>query len=247
MFAELGRTGRQVSRIGLGLGLGGRSSRLSVVDGFREAVIAAIDSGVNHFDTAEIYGAGQSEEILGEFASELKDYGYVSTKISPSNFSAKELVGSVDRSLSRLRLEQIDLAYLHWPNPSIPIEETLAGASAALQSGKLQSLGLSNFPISGVKEIIETLGMGKITAIQCEYNLFDRSAEQDFIPFCKEMGIAFVAYSPLDQGRFCANPEQLEILEGIALSTGCTVAQLVLAWLAKKSPAFLIPATSSGA
>jgi len=245
IYSTFGNSGIQVSQVGLGLGLGGSSARTASDQPLKEAIAAGLAAGVNHFDTAEIYGGGQSEEILGTFSREMLQGGLVATKVSPSNFSPERLASSIEGSLKRLRSEAIDLLYLHWPNPSIPLSETLHAVKDALTSGKIRSFGLSNFPISGIEEIMGLIGSEHVSAIQAEYNLFDRSAERDLLPFCRERGIAFVAYSPLDQGTLCGNTDHLAVLNSIASSAGCTAAQLALAWLVKKSSVFLMPASGS--
>jgi aryl-alcohol dehydrogenase-like predicted oxidoreductase len=234
-----------VSRVGLGFGLGGVFRRVESPEHFIESLNFALEQGVNHIDSAQNYAAGQSEELIGEISKAKKQQLLIATKLDTQNYSKNSVPGAVEASLKRLRMDEIPLLYLHWPNPSVPLEETLESVLEMVQLGKVRSVGLSNFSLDQLREAQKLLGGVSLSAVQSEYNLFDRSAENDLIPFCTENSIAFVAYSPLDQGRVLGDRVRLAALSSISERLGVTSAQLALAWLLRSSPAFLIPSSSN--
>ena len=234
-----------VSRVGLGFGLGGVFRRVESPQHFIESLNFAIEQGVNHIDSAQNYAAGQSEELIGEISKAKKQKLLIATKLDTQNYSKDSVPRAVEASLQRLGIDEIPLLYLHWPNPSVPLEETLTSVVEMVQLGKVRSVGLSNFSLDQLRKAQKFLGEVPLSAVQSEYNLFDRSAEIDLIPYCKENSIAFVAYSPLDQGRVLGDSMRLAALDSISERLGVTSAQLALAWLLRSSPAFLIPSSSN--
>ena len=234
-----------VSRVGLGFGLGGVFRRVESPQHFIESLNFAIEQGVNHIDSAQNYAAGQSEELIGAISKAKKQKLLIATKLDTQNYSKDSVPRAVEASLQRLGIDEIPLLYLHWPNPSVPLEETLTSVVEMVQLGKVRSVGLSNFSLDQLREAQKFLGEVPLSAVQSEYNLFDRSAEIDLIPYCKENSIAFVAYSPLDQGRVLGDSMRLAALDSISERLGVTSAQLALAWLLRSSPAFLIPSSSN--
>lgn len=234
-----------VSRVGLGFGLGGIFRRVESPQHFMRALEFAIDLGVNHIDSAQNYAAGQSEELIGKLSRAKKQNLLISTKLDTHSYSKILVEGAVDASLRRLKMDEIPLLYLHWPNPSVPLEETLDSLSRLVKIGKVNSVGLSNFSLSQLREARKILGDVPISAIQSEYNLFDRSAENDLIPYCAENSLAFVAYSPLDQGKILGDSVRLATLDSIAERVGISSAELALAWILRSSAAFVIPSSSN--
>jgi len=234
-----------VSRVGLGFGLGGEFRRLESSDHFYEALKFSVSLGVNHIDSAQNYAAGQSEELIGALSKKSKQGLLIATKLDTKDYANHSSKAAIEGSLGRLGLDEIPLLYLHWPNPSVPIEETLGAMAQAVKEGKVRSIGLSNYSLEQIQKANLILGDIKISAIQSEYNLFDRSAEEDLIPYCLENSISFVAYSPLDQGRVLGDSTKLRLFNSIAERYGVTPAGLALAWLLKSSPAFLIPSSSN--
>lgn len=210
-----------------------------------ESLSFAIEQGVNHVDSAQNYASGQSEELIGEISKAKKQELLIATKLDTQNYSKNLVPGAVEASLQRLKMDEIPLLYLHWPNPSVPLEETLDSVVDMVKLGKVRSVGLSNFSLDQLREAQKFLGDIPLSAVQSEYNLFDRSAENDLIPYCAANSIAFVAYSPLDQGRVLGDGVRLAALDSISERLGLTSAQLALAWLLRSSPAFLIPSSSN--
>lgn len=234
----------EVSRIGFGLGLGGHFQRREDASKFAESLELSIELGNNHIDSAQNYGDGQSEEIIRKVVRRMSVPLLIATKIGPSDFGEGQVIPAIEKSLRRLDVDSIPLLYLHWPNPSIPLEITLAQIEKAFEQGKIQGFGLSNFSISEIQTTRQWLRHDILQAIQVEYNLFDRSSELDIFPYADSIGISVVAYSPLDQGRIVGRTSTRMRIESLARMQGISPGQLALAWLLQKSPGFLIPSTS---
>lgn len=168
----------------------------------------ALDSGVNLFDTAPIYGLGRSEEILGKALGKNRKNIILCTKLgltwgknrrveksidcSPANIKRE-----IDMSLKRLRTDYIDIYQIHWPDPNTPLEATLLTMNALKSSGKIRHIGCCNFPLDLLKEALK---YAEILSVQIPYSLIDREAENGLLPFCEEIGISTLIYSPLGKG-----------------------------------------------
>ena len=208
-YTHLEELGVKLSCLGLGgeqlggHGWGKVSERQMV-----KAVHKAIDSGITFFDTAPIYGLGHSEEVLGKALSAARKNVIVATKVglawkknepfekftdsSPANIERE-----VDMSLKRLGTDYIDLYQIHWPDSNTPIEDTLLAMGNLRRAGKIRCIGCCNFSLELLKE---SLKYSKMQTIQVPYNLIDRSAEKDLLPFCRQNGIRVLAYSPIARG-----------------------------------------------
>jgi len=158
-----------------------------------------IDLGMNFIDTAEAYEDGHSEELLGKAIQGKREDVYVATKVSPENCRYSQVLKAIDRSLKRLRTDYIDLYQIHWPNPAIPLEETLKAFEEIMASGKIKKVGLSNFSLDDFIKA-QKIFDGKIFSNQVEYNISERSIESDFIPYSKNNHIPILAYNPLYLG-----------------------------------------------
>lgn len=233
----------RVSRLGFGLGLGGNFGRSDRFGGFMRALQVSVELGNNHIDSAQNYGAGQSEEIVRSVSKRNGESLLIATKIGPSDFGEGRVLPAIEKSILRLGVDAIPLLYLHWPNPSVPLGATLLQIEKAFLEGKIRGLGLSNFSISDISRAAQLLGPGILKAIQVEYNLFDRTPELDYFPLAESLGIPLVAYSPLDQGNIVGSWKIRQKIDQIAASEGLSPGQLALNWLLQKSPAFLIPST----
>jgi len=161
------------------------------------AIYAALDAGINFFDTAEIYGDGYSEELLGRTLTKRRKEVIIATKVSPHHLRPKDLIKSCENSLRRLKTDYIDLYYIHWPNREIPIEETLSTMEKLKREGKIRVLGCSNF---GKIDLTELLKKGRVEADQLPYSLLWRVIENEIQPLCIKNNIAITCYSPLAQG-----------------------------------------------
>lgn len=158
---------------------------------------AALDAGVNFFDTAEAYGDGISESVLGKALAGRRHEVAIATKASPSHLSSAEIKRACEGSLRRLNTDYIDLYQLHWPNPEIPISETIEALDKLKRQGKVRAIGVSNF---GVRDLSDVLANGECQANQLPYSLLWRAIEYDINQQCIQHGVGILAYSPLAQG-----------------------------------------------
>jgi len=157
----------------------------------------ALDHGITHFDTATGYGAGQSEELIGNFLQDTREQIFLASKASIDEMSADLMHQQVEESLTRLKRETIDLYYIHWPRQGKDIRPMMEGLERARREGKIGAIGVSNFSVANMEQVRE---VGPIHAHQLAYNLFWRFAEEDVIPYCREHDIAVVTYSSIAQG-----------------------------------------------
>lgn len=211
------------------MGIGGEFSKDYSEDKNQiEALRYGIEQGMTLIDTAEVYGAGHSEELVGKAIEGCRSDVIVATKFSPENNGYKNVLSAAERSLRRLNTDYIDIYQIHWPNPSIPLEETLRAMELLVDQGKVRHIGVSNFYERDLREAETLLNHTTIFSNQLELNLFDRFAEISVLPVCQENDMAFLAYSPLDKGRLAPSWGRLE---EIAKSYDKTASQVILNWL----------------
>lgn len=262
----LGRDGLQVSALGLGcMGMsefyGPRDDAESIA-----TIHAALDDGVTFLDTADMYGPFLNEELVGKAIRGRRGQVVLATKFGivrdPNNPALRGVSGKADYvrqacegSLRRLGVDHIDLYYQHRVDPATPIEETVGAMAELVRQGKVRHLGLSE---AGATTLRRACAVHPIAALQSEYSLWSRDVEDEVIPACRELGIGFVAYSPLGRGfltgqikrfedlaqddyrrqsprfqgaNFSKNLELVRRIEELAATKGCTPAQLSLAWV----------------
>ena len=226
--------GREVPTLGLGTWRMGESSRL------RSQEIAAlqrgIDLGMTLIDTAEMYGEGATEELIGEAIQGRRDRVFLVTEVYPHNASRRGTVAACERSLKRLGVDRIDLYLLHWRG-SVPLAETLEVFADLKRAGKIAAFGVSNFDTKDMDEAWTAPNGREIATDQILYNLTRRSAEHDLLPWLRVNGIPVMAYSPVEQGRLVKQSK----LAAIAQKRGATPAQVALAWLLAQPDAIAIP------
>jgi myo-inositol catabolism protein IolS len=162
-----------------------------------DAIDAAFDGGVRHFDTAGGYGKGRSEELLGATLATRRDQVFLSSKANPPETTAAAMTAAIDDSLRRLGTGHIDLYYIHWPRSGADMRPRMEALERARAAGKIGAVGVSNFSVDQMRQVQE---VGRIDAHQLGYNLLWRYAERDVIPFCTTAGIAVVGYSTLAHG-----------------------------------------------
>jgi diketogulonate reductase-like aldo/keto reductase len=210
----------------------------------RAAEIAALrrglDLGLTLVDTAEMYGDGRSEELVGEAIAGRRDEVFLVSKVYPHNASRQSMPRSCEASLRRLRVETIDLYLLHWPG-NVPLAETMKSFEALQRAGKIRHWGVSNFDAEGMQEVWGTAGGAAAQVNQVLYNLGERGIEWDLRPWLREHGVAVMAYSPFDQGRLLRKRPLLDF----AKRHGMTPAQVAIAWLLAQDDVIAIPKTGS--
>ena len=276
---QLGSQGLYASQMGLGcMGMsefyGSKNDRESIATLHR-----ALELGINFWDTADAYGPYLNEELVGKAMNGIRKEITVATKFGilrdPSNPQFRGLSGkpvyvqsACEASLKRLKTDFIDLYYLHRVDPDTPIEETVGAMAMLVQQGKVRGIGLSEVSAATLRK---AHAVHPISALQTEYSLWTRDPEADILATCKELGIAFVAYSPLGRGfltgqiktfedldendyrrfsprfqgeNFSKNLELVNKIASLAQQKGCTASQLALAWvMAQGDHLFPIPGT----
>ncbi len=203
------------------------------------ALRLGIDLGMTLIDTAEMYGSGGAEEVVARAAEGMRDQLFIVSKVYPHNASRAGVVAACERSLKRLATDRIDLYLLHWRG-SIPLAETLEGFQRLERDGKIRHHGVSNFDRADMAEWVGLSGGETVAADQVLYNLSRRGPEWDLVPWCRERGIAIMAYTPLGQGSMLGN----RALAEIARRGGATPAQVALAWLLRQEGTIVIPKAS---
>jgi diketogulonate reductase-like aldo/keto reductase len=200
------------------------------------ALRAGIDLGITLIDTAEMYGEGGAEEIVGEAIAGRRDDVFLVSKVYPHNASKKGAIAACERSLKRLATDRIDVYLLHWRGGE-KLADTIAAFETLLRDGKIGSYGVSNFDTDDMEELWRVPGGGAATTNQVLYNLTRRGVEWDLLPWCREHGVPIMAYSPIEQGRMLGKVELTKLAE----KRGVTPAQLALAWLLHQDGVVVIP------
>ncbi|MCD6289730.1 MAG: aldo/keto reductase [Anaerolineae bacterium] len=198
-YRKLGRTDIDVSVIAMGCWAiaGGSTWGPQDKEDAIATIHAALDVGVNFFDTAEGYGDGYSEKLLGEALAGRRHEAVIATKVSSGHLSRDQVQAACERSLRRLGTDYIDLYQIHWPSRTIPLDETMEALEQLQEQGKIRAIGVSNF---GVQDLSECLSVGRCETDQLPYSLLWRAIEYEIKPKCEENGIGILCYSPLVQG-----------------------------------------------
>ncbi len=204
-----------------------------------DAIRHALDLGYPMIDTAEMYGEGVAEEIVGEALAGRSERPFIVSKVYPHNATRSGTIAACERSLKRMGLERIDLYLLHWRG-GVPLAETFEAFHRLREAGKVADFGVSNLDLDDMEEAAHLDG-GLTAANQVLYCLSRRGPEFDLLPWMRKRSIALMAYSPLDQGRLLGKGA----LKKIAREVGCTPAQLALAWLLAQPDVVTIPKSSS--
>ena len=198
-----------------------------------------LDLGAKLIDTAEMYGDGRSEELVGEAIAGRRDEVFLVTKVYPQNASRKGAPAACERSLRRLNTDRIDLYLLHWRG-DIAFAETIAAFAALQAAGKIRHYGVSNLGLADMRELWKVPGGQAVATNQLLYNLTRRGIEWDLQPWLRERRVPVMAYSPIEQARLLRNAR----LAGFAKRHGMTPSQAALAWLLSKDGVIVIPKTS---
>jgi diketogulonate reductase-like aldo/keto reductase len=198
-----------------------------------------LDLGLTLIDTAEMYGEGRAEELIGEVIEGRREEVFLTSKVYPHNASREGAVAACERSLKRLRTDYIDLYLLHWRG-RVPLTETMEGFMGLHQAGKIRYYGVSNFERADMQELWSVPGGSGIAANQLLYNLTRRGIEHGLVPWLREQHVPIMAYSPIEQARLIRNPTLVDF----AQANGMTPAQAALAWLLSHEDVIAIPKTS---
>lgn len=211
-----------------------------------DAIQFAINQGANVIDTAEMYGDGASEELIGEaIQSYDREKLYIISKVHPENASRDKVLTSIDNSLKRLRTDYIDLYLLHWKS-QYPLEETISAFEEAKNLGKIKEWGVSNFDTSDMKHLLSLPNGHKCVANQVRYNVGDRGIEYDLKPFMRENNIALISYAPIARGdKLGKNLTKSPVLLELPRKYEVDVFQILLAWNIRDGHTLAIPKSSN--
>jgi diketogulonate reductase-like aldo/keto reductase len=238
---SFGQTGREVAVVGQGTWYIERGQRAAVVGALRHG----LDLGMTHVDTAEMYGSGAAEEIVGEAIAGRRDEVFLVSKVLPENASRDGTVAACERSLKRLKTDRLDCYLLHWRGRH-PLDATIAAFEALRRRGKILSWGVSNFDADDLDEALAIAGEGRIACNQVLYHLGERGIEHAVVPWCEAHGVAVVGYSPFGHASFPApGTRGGKVLAEIGAAHGATARQVALAFLTRRSSLFAIPKAAS--
>jgi diketogulonate reductase-like aldo/keto reductase len=235
-FRQLGRTGEKIPVVGMGTWAIGNSSGQQRTEEIK-ALRRGIEMGMKLIDTAEMYGHGRSEMLVGEAIEDSREDVFLATKVSPEHFGYDDVIKSCEASLQRLRVKFVDLYQLHWPSLRIPIQETMRAMEELVATGKTRFIGVSNFSMEQTMQAQESLPRSELVSNQVKYSITSRSIEAELLPFCEKEKIAVIAYSPLDTGQIPISRIPKDMLEKYDM----TPAQLMLNWVTYPEPVMAIP------
>jgi diketogulonate reductase-like aldo/keto reductase len=242
-YRQFGLTQREVSVVGQGtwnLEQGDRAEAIT-------ALKTGLELGMNHIDTAEMYGDGRVEELVAEAISGRRDEVFLVSKVLPENASRRKTVTACERSLSRLRTDRLDCYLLHWRG-EYPLEDTFAAFDQLHREGKILSWGVSNFDETDLDEALEIIGNVDEHQLVCNqvlYHLQERAIEHAVIPWCKDHQAAVTAYSPFGSGDFPeTSTREGRVLQEIAAAHEATPRQVALSFLLRWPSMFAIPKAS---
>ena len=233
-----GPTGRDVPIVGQGTW--NTPVRGERAEEAKRALRRGIELGMVHVDTAEMYGDGASERLIGEAIRGLpREQLFIVSKVLPSNASFSGTMRACDASLERLGTEYLDVYLLHWRGAT-PLGETMRAFEALVAAGKIRALGVSNFAVDDLEEARAALEREPIACNQVLYHLGERSVETHELPYCREHGIAITAYTPFGRGDW-ADRDGANVVGAIARAHGATPHQVILAFLTREPTVFAIP------
>ena len=211
------------------------------------ALRAGLDAGLTHVDTAELYGSGRVEELVGRALEGRRGEVFLVSKVHPSHASRQGTLRSCEASLRRLRTERLDCYLLHWPGPH-PLEDTIASFEELVEAGKIRNWGLSNFDVADLETAVRLAGPHRIACNQVLYHLQARDIEATLLPWCQRHDVAVVGYSPFGSGRFPSPTSKGgRVLATVASGHGATAFQVALAFLTRLPDVFAIPKAADSA
>lgn len=235
---KFGSTVREVAVVGQGSWRLEEAAPATAIASLRRG----LDLGMTHIDTAEMYGSGAAEKLVGAAITGRREEVFLVSKVLPSNASKRGTIAACEKSLARLKTDRLDCYLLHWRG-SHPLSETIAAFETLINDGKILSWGVSNFDIDDLEEVASIAGAGHPACNQVLYHLKERAIEHAVLPWCEEHGTAVVAYTPFGETPkvFEAHSSQGEVLHSIAAAHGGTARQVALAFLLRHRNTFVIP------
>lgn len=267
-YRNLGKSDLKVSVIGLGAWQAGAKGWGKINDlDVKNAILTSIEMGLNFIDTAEVYGEGHSETVIGEVVKDMRDDIVIATKASGGHLRPDYLERALEGSLKRLNTNYIDLYQIHWPDIYTPIRDTIKTLERMANDGKIRYIGLSNFSICQIEEARSYLSTMDIVSNQVRYNIIQREIEDEMLRYLSKEKMSVIAYSPLAQGLLTLKYDHatfepsdvrkgnklfsesnirnisplLSVLRDISLETGRSVVQLALNWLISHDNVIPIP------
>ncbi|HEY6418496.1 MAG TPA: aldo/keto reductase [Candidatus Binataceae bacterium] len=239
---QFGSTNREVAAIGQGTWYLERADRAKAIAALQHGLAL----GMSHIDTAEMYGSGEAEEIIGEAIVGRRDQVFLVSKVLPHNASRSGTVAACEKSLARLGTDRLDCYLLHWRG-ACPLQDTIAAFEQLQRAGKILSWGVSNFDVSDLEEAHAIAGDGRLACNQVLYHLKERSIEHAVIPWCEKHGVAVVGYSPFGHAGSFPGPRTSggRVLGEIAAAHHATSRQVALRFLVRRPSLFAIPKASS--
>ena len=237
-----GSTKREVAVIGQGTWYIEQADSETAIGALRRG----LDLGMTHIDTAEMYGSGAAETLVGEAIAGRRDEVFLVSKVLPHNASRNGTIAACERSLKRLKTDRLDCYLLHWRG-SHPLADTVAAFERLSADGKILSWGVSNFDVDDLDEIREIAGAGQLACNQVLYHLRERAIEHAVIPWCEANGVAVVAYSPFGHAGGFPEPHTAggRVLKAIADRHKSTPRQVALRFLTRRASLFAIPKASN--
>ena len=238
---RFGPTAREVAVIGQGTWEIERGDRGRAIAALRRS----LDLGMTHVDTAEMYGAGAVEEIVGEAIAGRRKEVFLVSKVLPEHASRNGTVAACEKSLARLNTDRLDVYLLHWPGEH-PLEDTIAAFEQLQREGKILAWGVSNFDVPDLEAAWTIAGEGRLVCNQVLYHLQERAIEHAVLPWCERHRVGVVAYSPFGHGGF-PGPRTAggRLLQQIAAAHNATPRQVALRFLVRRPSLFAIPKASS--
>tara|TARA_A100001011_G_scaffold338222_1_gene368903 strand:+ start:3670 stop:4803 length:1134 start_codon:yes stop_codon:yes gene_type:complete len=209
----------------------------------KNALSYGIDLGMNFIDTGEDYEDGLSEEILGEILKKKRSKVVVGSKFKPANNGYNNVIKSVEGSLKRLKTDYIDIYQIQWPNPKVPIDETISALNRLIEQGKVRYMGVGNFSVNELKNALSHDELNKLCVIQTEYDLFNRQIEEELLNFNQENKITTIAY--MSFGKNLYTNDEKEILQNISDKYKKSIRSIVLNWITSHSDVILLTSSMS--
>jgi diketogulonate reductase-like aldo/keto reductase len=214
----------------------------SAGDGAITALRRGLDLGLTHIDTAEMYGSGASERIIGKAIEGRREQVFLVSKVLPNHASKNGTLAACEKSLAHLRTDRLDCLLLHWRG-RVPLEETIGAFETLVRQGKILAWGVSNFDVADLDDVAAIAGPGHPACNQVLYHLKERAIEHAVLPWCAKHGSAVVAYTPFGQspGMYAGESKSGRVLREIADSRGATPRQVALRFLLRRPEIFVIP------